>query len=133
MAAPDNNKNAEKWSIEKAKDLLNSAIELSSQKKETDKGVTYTYDFIGEIAREQGQYKEIYTYLSDKFPELKKLHNRLISNVEANCFYNAKKGFIKEATAIVNLKANHKWSDRVHQDTTHSGSITWNETKSYDE
>ena len=32
--------------------------------------------------------------------------------MERNCYSNTKKGIIKEATGIVNLKSNHKWTDR---------------------
>jgi hypothetical protein len=97
------NKNAEKWTPDEARAFMDSALELSKDR---------SYDFIGEIARDMDSYKEIFGYLSDKFPELQSIHNHLISNCEANCFYNSKKGNIKEATAIVNLKSNHGWTDR---------------------
>jgi hypothetical protein len=42
----------------------------------------------------------------------------LIGNLEANCYYNTKKGLIREATGIVNLKSNHKWTDRSQTDLT---------------
>ncbi len=50
--------------------------------------------------------------MSEKFPSLQLIHNQILSNLEANCFYNSKKGKIKEATAIVNLKSNYGWTDR---------------------
>ena len=43
------------------------------------------------------------------------MYNRILSNLEANCFSHSKKGEIKEATAIVNLKSNYGWTDRVEQ------------------
>jgi hypothetical protein len=104
-----NNKNAEKWSEEDAIDFFNKAIELSKSKK----GDVYNYDFIGEVARELDSYKEIFTYLKDKFKSLKKLHTKLVSTLEANCFYNSKKNNINIAIGIVNLKSNHGWTDRV--------------------
>mgnify|MGYP003665132531 FL=1 len=106
------NKNAEKWGLEDAKEFFDKAIELSE-----DKG--RDYDFIGEIARELKQYKEIFSYLANKFSELKTPHKRLISNCEANCFYNGKKQNITPSLAIMNLKSNHGWTDRV--DTTSKG------------
>jgi hypothetical protein len=111
MASPIGNKNAETWTIEQATELFDKAIELSNG---TD------YDFIGEIAKELGQYKEVFTYLSDKFPELKTTHKRLISNCEANCFYNGKKQNIVPSLAIMNLKSNHGWTDRVESTNTNN-------------
>ena len=108
----EDNKNAEKWSLEDAISFFSDAIELSEDESRE-------YDFIGEIARELKQYKEIFNYLSEKFPELKNLHNRLKSNCEANCFYNGKKQNIAPSMAIMNLKSNHQWTDRV--DTTSKG------------
>ena len=102
--APINNKNAEQWNYEDAKDLYLKAIELS---KGDD------YDFIGEIARDLETYRGIFDYLSEKFTDLKHYHKVLLSNLEANCFQHAKKGSIKEATAIVNLKSNYRWTDRA--------------------
>lgn len=113
----ENNKNAEKWTLEDAESFFIDAVELSED-------AAREYDFIGEVARDLKQYKEIFSYLSDKFPELKTLHNRLKSNCEANCFYNGKKQNIVPSMAIMNLKSNHGWTDRV--DTTSKG----NEIKS---
>jgi hypothetical protein len=123
--APYGNKNAEKWKIRNALQLFYDAIELSNkeeklQLKQGDKLqelTGYKFDFIGEVARELGTYKSIFTELIKKFPGLKKYHNQLIENLEANCFCNTKKGMIREATGIVNLKSNHKWKDRVDNTT----------------
>jgi hypothetical protein len=104
MSAPEENLNAEKWTIEIAKELFKQALELSKNRD---------YDFIGEIARDLDQYKEIFTYLSNKFPALKNYHKRIISNCEANCFYNGKKQNITPSLAIMNLKSNHGWTDRT--------------------
>lgn len=106
MAAATENKNAEKWTLEIATKLFDDAIILSDDAERT-------YDFIGEIARELKQYKEVFTYLSEKFPELKEVHKRLLSNCEANCFYNGKKSNIVPSLAIMNLKSNHGWTDRA--------------------
>lgn len=105
--APLENKNAEKWDLETAKELMQTALDYSKDKD---------YDFIGEIARDLNQYKEIFTYLKDKFPELEDIHKQILTNVEANCFYNSKKGNINVAIGIVNLKSNHGWTDRTAVD-----------------
>ena len=107
VGAPDGNNNAEVWNIEDATLLFNNALEKSVEKE---------YDFIGEIARDLNTYREIFTYLVDKFPELKETHKRILSNLEANCFSHTKKGTINTAVGIVNLKSNYNWTDRV--DTT---------------
>lgn len=118
MAAPKENTNAEKWNLEEAISIFDKAIELAYEKEKD----VYKYDFIGEIARELKMYKEIFTYLKDKFPnELTDKHKELISILEANCFYNSKKGNINTAIGIVNLKSNHGWTDRQQTDITTNG------------
>ena len=117
VGAPRGNTNAEKWTFEEALNFFNQAINLSKLKIEKK----YEYDFIGEIASEQDSYKEIFGYLAEKFPDLQVLHNKLLGRLESNCFYNSKKGNIKEATAIVNLKSNYKWTDRIIEDHTNKG------------
>lgn len=110
-SAPIGNTNAEKWTLDEAIALYDKAIELSETKD---------YDFIGEIAKELKVYKEIFTYLKDKFSELNHKHKILVSNCEANCFYNAKKGNIVPSLGIINLKSNHGWTDRVESINTNT-------------
>jgi len=133
VGAPYGNKNAEKWSFKKAVQLYHDAIELSHEIdtfvikiNEKGKEVTgYKYDFIGEISGELGTFHQLITRdLPARFGTLKRLKNELISNLERNCYSNTKKGIIKEATGIVNLKSNHRWTDRTH---------TENENKIVDE
>jgi hypothetical protein len=119
--APYGNKNAEKWTLRKATMLFNDAIDLSNEIetyyiKVNDKAVEvrgYTYDFIGEIARELGTFHEIFEHLAKRFPALQRLRNELNNNIQSNCYSNTKKGIIREATGIVNLKSNWKWRDRA--------------------
>jgi hypothetical protein len=101
-----NNTNAEVWDIDSAKELFNDAFNLANRDE---------YDFIGEVARDLGTYRDLFSYLSKKFPELKVLYNKILSTLEANCFSHSKTGKIKEATAIVNLKSNYNWTDRLDQ------------------
>lgn len=134
MGAPYGNRNAEKWSFKKAVQLYKDAIELSNKKdtytvrdkngKAVDTYEYFEFDFIGEIARELGTYHQMITqHLPNRFPVLKRSLNQLLNNLESNCYINGKKGYIKEASAIMNLKSNHKWTDR--QDlTTDSKPIT---------
>lgn len=105
------NNNAEKWDLSKATLFFEEAIEMAYI-YDKDKDV-YKYDFIGEIAREKKTYKEIFSYLKNRFKELEELHKELISTIEANCFYNTKKNKINTAIGIVNLKSNYGWTDRT--------------------
>jgi hypothetical protein len=107
--APKGNKNAEQWTEKEANILFDRAIKLSNDTQ---------YDFVGEVARDMGEYIDVFTYLVDKFPHLKPKYTQVLRNLEANCFSNAKKGKIREATAIVNLKSNYQWRDR--QEVDHS-------------
>jgi hypothetical protein len=110
--APKDNTNAEKWTEEKATELLQKAVDLSYN---TD------YDFIGEIAKELKTYIDVFDYLVEKFPHLKKLKNQMKRNCEANCFSNIKRENINTGAGIMNLKSNHGWTDRVQNDVTSKG------------
>lgn len=122
MGAPEGNNNSEVWTFDKSEKLLIEAIFLSNEKEtfnikngERVLSVTgYKYDFIGEVARELDTYHENITRdIPNRHEALKPLVTKLIRNLEANCYSNTKKGVIKEGTGIVNLKSNHKWTDRV--------------------
>lgn len=112
--APKNNKNAEKWTHKEAKEFMEKAVSISEGKE---------YDFIGEVAKELGTYHKIFDYLSNKFTDLKRLKDLIISNCETNCFSNAKKGDIVASVAIMNLKSNHRWTDRL-DNTSSDGSMS---------
>ena len=104
--APENNKNAEKWTFEEAEKLFQKAVELS---------FNGGYDFIGEVAKKLNTYIDVFDYLTDKFPELEKYKKQLKRNCEVNCFSNGKNDNIVPSLAIMNLKSNHGWTDRVEQ------------------
>ena len=110
MAAPKDNTNAEKWDKQKAIDLFNDCLE-TAQDSELD-----CNDFIGEVAQANGVTLSTLDYLKSKFPELERVYKDIKGNCEANCFRNGKKQNIVPSMAIMNLKSNHGWTDRV--DTT---------------
>lgn len=110
--APKGNRNAEKWSYEDAEMTINEAYKLSLKPK---------YDFIGEVARDMGLYRDLFVYLSDKFPELKSTYKMTLNNLEANCFSHIKENKINTAAGIINLKSNHGWTDRQQTDHTSKG------------
>lgn len=109
------NKNAETWTEEEAIVFYEKALILSKDAK---------YDYIGEVAKDLDSYIDVFDYLADKFPLLKSVKEHIKRNCETNCFSNSKKGNIREATAIVNLKSNHGWTDR--QQVGVSGGVTLN-------
>lgn len=115
------NTNAETWGIDKSFDFLNNSLAVCKDKEDYvvyGKNVKgFKYHFLGEIASELDQYTDLYKYLVDKFTGLKPLYYKLKSNLEANCFSDSKKGIIKEASAIMNLKSNYGWTDRVDSTT----------------
>ena len=110
--APKENKNAEKWDIEEVRLRFNEALKLSRLPQ---------YDFIGELARDMGLYRDLFTYLVDKFPEFKQTYKIILNNLEANCFSHIKNNEINTAAGIINLKSNHGWSDRQQVDHTTGG------------
>lgn len=103
------NKNAEKWTIEEAEKLFQSALDLSYSDE---------FDFIGEIAKQLKTYRDIFVFLSDKFPELKEIYKQILNNLESNCFSHGKKGEINTAMAIVCLKSHHDWKDKTQNENT---------------
>ncbi len=120
--APYGNRNAEKWTFRKSVQLFHDAIELSNKKeiyhlKQGEKAIEvkgYEFDFIGEIAGELGTFHQMITrHLPERFKSLNRLKSELMNNLERNCYANTKKGNIREATGIVNLKSNHRWTDRL--------------------
>ncbi len=102
------NQYSEHWTEEKAAEFMKEAVELSKVEG---------YDFIGEVAKQLDSYVDVFDYIVDKFPKLKPLKNRIKRNCEVNCFSSGKKGEIIPSLAIMNLKSNHGWTDRVDQTT----------------
>ncbi|NJL10612.1 MAG: hypothetical protein HC908_11830 [Calothrix sp. SM1_7_51] len=106
--APKGNKNAEKWTLKEATEVFTKALELAKNDK---------YDFLGELARDMGVSRHLFGRLVEKFPELEEQYELISSTIEANCFEHGKKGDINTAIAIVNLKSNYQWTDRLDQTT----------------
>jgi len=119
------NQYKEHWTFEKAKELFEKALGLARQKESYSKGEYsvkgYSFHFLGEIASELDTYLDVFTYLIDKYNELKEPYKKLKTRLESNCFADSKKGIIKEASAIMNLKSNYGWTDRMQNDHTTQG------------
>jgi len=121
------NINAEVWTEEDAEKLFDRAFEMVNDEEiyivagglKTD---GYKHDFIGTIVRDlRDEYKAkakvgrtlLSDHLPSRFPQLKERYSSLLSELETNCYENTKKGKINTAVGIVNLKSNHKWTDRT--------------------
>lgn len=109
--APKGNTNAEKWTEEEAISLFNTCLEYSKDLTSEDN------DFIGEVAQLANTTLSTLDYLHNKYPSLKTIYKDIKSNCETNCFRNGKKGKINSALAIMNLKSNHGWTDRLDNTT----------------
>ena len=130
MGAPIGNTNAEKWSLEESTKLLDRLLKAANDKDyyQIGTGINasmiegYKFDFIGELSLEFEVYHHLITRdIPKRFPELSPTVDLLISLMERNCYSNTKKGIINTAVGIVNLKSNHKWTDRVSNDLTTGG------------
>ena len=106
--APIQNKNAEKWTEQEAISFMEESLAMVKIEE---------FDFIGELAQKMGQYRTLYNYLSDKYNTCKRLLNIIEQECESNCFRHGKKGEIVPSLAIMNLKSNHGWTDRVDNTT----------------
>ena len=58
-----------------------------------------------------------FDHIEEKYPELERVYQTIKRHCEANCFTNGKKGDIVPSLAIMNLKSNHGWTDRVDNTT----------------
>lgn len=125
MAAPENNTNALKWTLEKSIKLMTDAFDMSTDRDNYVIGSGQNaqiiegnkYHYIGEIAADLGEYPDLLKYLKEQYPEAREIYNRIKARLESNCFSDSKKGIIKEATAIMNLKSNYSWTDRIDNTT----------------
>lgn len=133
--AMEGNNSAEIWTLEEAEKLFDKAFEMTeAETYYTVAGgvrvLGYKHDFVGTIIRElREEYKEkgrvgrtlLSDHLPNRFPHLKDRYKALLSELETNCYENTKKGIINTAVGIVNLKSNHKWTDRTQNDITTDG------------
>jgi len=110
--APKENSNAEKWNIEDATELFNKCL-ITAKDKTLD-----CNDFIGEVAQENDTTLWQLDYLKEKYPVLENIYRQIKSNCESNCFANGKKNKIVPSLAIMNLKSNHGWTDRLESINT---------------
>ena len=124
--APIDNLNAEKWTLETAKMLLNEALLLSMDDK---------YTFIGTLCKALGTNRhQMYYLCNEKFAtELKDIYQQVLGNIESNCFEQAADGRIKYQPAILSLKSFHRdWTEKVQTENLNKTTIIWNEELTYE-
>ena len=122
MAGTINNKNAEKWTEEKAIELA----QLAESK------VSVNCYFIAKIAQECGVYRELFHYLMNKFNDNEIVFNslkRMYNKAETIIWEKSAEGKIDKTIGIFALKSLHGLFETSKQmvdaevKTNHSGSI----------
>lgn len=108
MAAPLNNKYTVKWEFETAEQFFNDSLELVKN----DTSIKY----IGTLAVAMDQYRDIYTYLSDKFKVFRTIKKKIDSILESRVTENALDGKTNATFSIFHLKNNHGWKDKQEHD-----------------
>jgi len=104
--AEKNNKNAEKWTEPRVKEMLKGMIDASKR------GDVY---YRGALLDEFNLYPRWWPYILAKFEdskEIKDIFGRLDQKMEKNLFTAMSTGVIKETSGIFALKAKHKWADK---------------------
>lgn len=119
MAAPKGNKYNEKWPKDTALIFMEEALTRLQEDKEIK--------FIGTLATAQNTYKDIYTYLVNKFKDIKDfstIKKRIDNIIEERLFTSALNNESVASVAIFGLKNNHDWKDK--QEHKHEGSLQQN-------
>ncbi|MGD1843297.1 MAG: terminase small subunit [Thermonemataceae bacterium] len=99
-----------RWTKEKAEEFLtNSLDKLVNNKK---------IRYIGSLAVEMNEYRELYSYLLDKFPEFHTIKNKIDAIIEARLYEDGLKGDANATLVIFGLKNNHGWKDKTEHEVT---------------
>ena len=99
------NKAAEKWTKVETESFLNKSLEISEKKD---------IYFIGTIAKELKTYRDVYSYLIEKFPVFRAVKEKIDSNIENNLFLaGLTDKDISTPLAIFGLKNSHNWKDKT--------------------
>lgn len=116
MPAPEGNKNAEKWTLDKTRELVKKAFESIDQ----------SCYFISSVAEKCETYRELFEYLLKKFNDddfvfstIKRIYNKCESIVAEK----TAKGDITPALGIFILKSYHGLIETSKLNTEHSGKV----------
>lgn len=102
------NLNAELYSEEQSLDLFCQMIVMSQDN---------SYTFIKQITREFGITENVIKHLVKRFPTLKEPYDLIKENLETNCYTATNDGKLKLPLAMLNLKSNYGWTDRIENKT----------------
>ncbi|MGV0964780.1 hypothetical protein [Empedobacter falsenii] len=102
------NLNAELYTAEEALELFGQML-ITSQND--------NYTFIKQITREYGVTYDVVIHLTKRFPALQPIHQLIKDNLENNCYTASNTDKLKLPLAILNLKSNYNWTDRVETKT----------------
>lgn len=102
------NLNAELYDEEQAYDLFCQMIVMSHDDN---------YTFFKQITREFGITENVIKHLVKRFTSLKEPYDLIKENLETNCYTATNDGKLKLPLAMLNLKSNYGWTDRVENKT----------------
>lgn len=106
--APNNNSNAEKWSLEDANIFCNSVLDILEKNK--------SIRTLGGACLKAGKYESLVNYLSDKFNIEFESIKKAKEIVKERLIEQGLDNEVSTAMAIFILKNNHDMKDRI--DTT---------------
>ena len=113
MAAPKENTNAEKWTLEEAEKFCNSVLAYIEQNKKCRS--------LSEACTELGQYEDLINYLSNKFDIVFRPIKRAKDIVKNRLVSQGLDGDANPTMAIFILKNNHNMTDKQQTDITTNG------------
>ena len=102
------NLNAELYSEEQSLDLFGQMIVMSQDNN---------YTFIKQLTRQFGISYDVMINLTKRFPSLQEAYKLIKDNLETNCYTASNEDKLKIQLAMLNLKSNYGWTDRVSQNT----------------
>lgn len=102
------NLNAEQYTLEDSLDLFGQMIIMSQDDN---------YTFIKQITRQFGVTENVIKHLVKRFQTLKEPYDLIKENLETNCYTATNDGKLKLPLAMLNLKSNYGWTDRVESKT----------------
>lgn len=112
------NKFAEKWKLEDAQELFTKGLYILEQ----DPSIA----FIGELAVELNTYRELFSYLANKFNDDDMIFNtnkKIHTIIENRLFKLGLTNVNNPTLTIFGLKNNHNWKDKTESDVTQSTTL----------
>ncbi|WP_313097593.1 hypothetical protein [Empedobacter sp.] len=102
------NLNAELYTEDESLDLFCQMIVMSQDN---------SYTFIKQLTRQFGISYDVMINLIKRFPSLQEAYKLIKDNLETNCYTASNEDKLKIQLAMLNLKSNYGWTERVAQNT----------------